>query len=546
MTVGDGRRVIEAGDSGLLLTFFPCRPFDVATNERVVTIGAALRSLDLRGVYDVVPTYHSVAVHYDPFLADLEQLKHVLATVTGVATDFQTPRTLEVPVVYGGESGPDLSAVAAFARCDTDTVIARHTSLAYRVFMVGFLPGFPYMARVDSSIAAPRRPSPRLRVHAGSVGIAGEQTGIYPIASPGGWQIIGRTAMTLFDPHSRRPALFAPGDTVRFVRDEAGADRAARVGDEVRSPNAVPAMTILKPGLLTTVQDIGRFGHQHLGVPTAGALDPIAHRNANRLVGNPEKAATLEATLVGPEIRFEQSVRIAVAGGDLSPEVNGVPMTPDAGVTCRPGSVLRFGPRTVGGRAYLAVAGGIDVSPVLGSRATHVQSGMGGIGRPLKAGDTLGVGTEAASAPRSEPIRVHFASALASGGTRLRVMRGPQADYFEDEAFTRLQRARFIVSSESNRMGYRLAGPRIPVGRTGEMISDATFTGALQVPPSGEPILLMADRQTTGGYPQIAIVISADIPLAAQLLPGDWIEFDLCTHTDAIAALRFRARDRDR
>jgi antagonist of KipI len=264
-------------------------------------------------------------------------------------------------------------------------------------------------------------------------------------------------------------------------------------------------------------------------------MDPVAHRLANAIVGNRPDAATLEATLVGPELRFDGPATIAITGADLSATVDATAVPMETPVRCRPGGVLRFGQRRVGARAYVAVDGGVDVPSVLGSRSTHVLSAIGGFeGRALHAGDVLPLGP-AVDAPvlrrrRSEP--------RISGGARLRVLAGPQREFFADAAMHRLQSARFIVASQSDRVGYRLqADVAIPHEEQHEMISDATFPGAVQVPASGHPILLMADRQTTGGYPQIGVVITADLPKAAQLAPGDWVEFELCSPVQAISAL---------
>jgi KipI family sensor histidine kinase inhibitor len=545
------RRVIDAGDSALLLlvgsrkTASQSGAFDVSVNREAVAIAGAVRSAGLAGVQDVISTYRSVAVFFDPLEADVEQIRSTLLSCAPEEIAGGAARQIDVPVVYGGEWGPDLDDVAAFAGCDRDTVIERHAARSYRVFMLGFLPGYPYMAPVDPSIAMPRRSTPRVSIPAGSVGIAGQQAGIYPAASPGGWQIIGWTPLSLFNPNRTPPALFAPGDEVRFVR--AGSDVAygfSRTLVRLKADTTTRcSVTVVQPGLMTTVQDRGRWGYQHIGVPPAGPLDPAAHDRANVLVGNTRAAATLEATLVGPELRFERPVRFATTGADLSPEVDGIPVRHETATDCAAGSILRFGARKSGGRAYVGFAGGIDVPAALGSRATHVQSGMGGIdGRMLQAGDTLIVG-ELDKAGRPTP-HAPWPTARLHGGAKLRVMRGPQADLFDDASFAELQQSRFIISPQSNRMGYRLTGTRIPAASSGDMLSDATFTGAVQVPPSGDPILLMADRQTTGGYPQMAVVIAADIPVAGQLLPGDWIEFELCTRADAITALR-RARRAD-
>jgi KipI family sensor histidine kinase inhibitor len=517
---------------------------DPRVNGQAIAVAAAMRDRQVPGVRDVVSTFRSVAVFFDPLSADAQVLRDTIMPLLSTTPDIVRRDTIEVPIRYGGETGPDLSAVAEWAGLSTSEVAERHAGVEYRVFMLGFLPGFGYLGSVDERIAAPRRETPRLRVAGGSVGIAGQQTGVYPRASPGGWQIIGWSPIRLFDPDRVPSALLEPGDVVRFVqvpggqaesagRDPAVARLAPRIQQDEQGSRTV---TVVRPGLLTTIQDRGRWGHQGSGVSVSGALDPVSHRIANLLAGNPADAATLEVTVAGPELRFEQAACIGVAGADLHATVDGNPVAPGTAAICRSGSLLRFGERKTGARAYVAFDGGVDVNPVLGSRATHVSAALGGLdGRALAAGDRLRLGS---------PIAARVSRTIEqrgighNGGARLRVLPGPQDDFFTEPAFALLERTRFIVTPNSNRMGYRLSGgvlPRIP---NREMISDAVFVGAIQVPASGEPLLLMSDRQTTGGYPQMAIVITADLPLAGQLAPGDWVEFTLCTRAEAIAALR--------
>jgi KipI family sensor histidine kinase inhibitor len=537
----------EAGDSALLLELEPI--IDPQVNARAVAIAAALRRAGVPGVRDIVPTFRSVGVFFDPLRADIAALIDAVrrAAETPAAVDERAP--IEVEVAYGGEAGPDLEAVASFARCAPAEVIDRHASMVYRVFMMGFLPGFAYMGTVDDSIAAPRRATPRVRVPAGSVGIAGRQTGIYPFESPGGWQIIGRTAVKPFDPERKQPSLFAPGDMVKFVPagrsplfENGGACLDGPQGSApYRTERSDPGqrfVTVLRPGLFTTIQDEGRWGHQHTGVPVSGPMDPVSHRLANLIVGNSRDAAMLEATLVGPELRIEQQTILAVTGADLAATLDGAEIPLEVPVVCRSGSVLACGKRRSGARAYIAFGGGIATPPALGSRATHVLSPLGGYeGRALHAGDRLPLGDNAAS-PVTPPSgrRVRYGS--AGEGARLRVLRGPQDAAFPSDALAAVQKTRFTITAQSDRMGYRLTSAvPIPVGDAVQMISDVAFTGGLQVPPSGHPILLMADRQTTGGYPQIATVITADLPVAGQLAPGDWVEFEECTRSEALAAL---------
>lgn len=548
-------RLREAGDAALLLELDGGIDLDV--NARAIAIAGAFRGSAPPGVRDVVATYRSVAVSFDPLRVDAEAVRRLL--VQSAAAPAAAPvagRSVEVPVIYGGEFGPDLHDVAAFAGVRPEQVVERHADTEYRVYMLGFLPGFAYMGSVPDEIAMPRRGVPRLRVEAGSVGIAGRQTAIYPHASPGGWQIIGRTRTRVFDPAVNPPALFAPGDRVRFVpvpastrpagvRPQTGRGRFERAESASSSdvvpaksgaPAAVRSITVLRPGLLTTIQDAGRWGFQASGVPVSGALDIESHRIANALVGNDAGEATLEATLLGPELRFDAGAVIAVSGGDLGASCDGAPLPLETPVRVRPGAVLRFGERRSGARAYLAVAGGIDVPPVLGSRATHAATVMGGqAGRPVGPGDCLPIGeADGRSMPRRRTVSERR---IVSGGARIRVMPGPQDEYFPPAALDVLARSRFSIAPQSDRMGYRLGGARVPRLAGREMISDATFVGAIQIPASGEPILLMADRQTTGGYPQIATVITADLPIAAQLAPGDWVEFEVCSRAEAIAAL---------
>lgn len=298
-------------------------------------------------------------------------------------------------------------------------------------------------------------------------------------------------------------------------------------------------LRVLKPGMLTTIQDLGRWGLQSRGVPVAGPMDACSHRVANALAGNDADAATLEVTLVGPELEFEDARVVAVAGAEFEITVDGRSAPHATSFLVGAGKRLRLGSRIRGTRAYIAIAGGIAVPATLGSRATHVVSCMGGLdGRPLKAGDRLPLGAR----PFREPLAGGIAAPIETGHVRLRVLPGPQADYFVNDALERLQSGSYVVSARSDRMACRLEGPALQHARGADTISDATPLGSLQVPASGLPILLMADRQTTGGYPKLATVISADISVAGQLGPGDRLSFVVCSARDAMTALIVQER----
>ena len=529
-----------AGDSAFVIELEP--RIDPEVNARATGIAAAIRRDGLAGVRDVVSTYRSVAIYVDPLVADTPSILEAAERALAAPAADERGAVVEVPVSYGGEDGPDLEEVAQWAGLSSSAVIERHAAREYRVFMLGFLPGFAYMGVVDPAIAAPRRVTPRLKVPAGSIGIAASQTGVYPCESPGGWRIIGRTPLDVFDLRREQPALLAPGDRVRFVPSTSLRPGPSTPDGDWPSTSFRPGkpntthtsgVTVVQPGLFTTIQDEGRWGHQAMGVSVSGAMDSACHRVANVLAGNPREAATLEITLAGPELRIEQETTVAIAGADLGATLDGAAMPTGSARRCWEGSVLRFGARRAGGRAYVAFAGGIDVPLVLGSRSTHVRSRIGGFdGRALRAGDRLPLG-----AARAGPAASRDDSSLVRGGARLRVLPGPQEGSFPPHALELLQSIRFTVAPQSDRMGYRLAGASALPSPAGEMISDAAFLGAVQVPPSGQPILLMADRQTTGGYPQIAIVIAADLPQAGQLVPGDWVEFSVCSRGEALAAL---------
>jgi antagonist of KipI len=281
---------------------------------------------------------------------------------------------------------------------------------------------------------------------------------------------------------------------------------------------------VLSPGLLTTVQDIGRFGWAHYGVSASGAADVLALRAANLLAGNAENAPALEMTLVGGAFEFEAAATVAIAGSDFSA---GFPLWTAIGVQA--GQTLRFGATRTGARAYLAVRGGFDVPRTMGSASVHVMTGVGG--RPLRAGDVLAIGNAATGRPRagSPPP-------FAMQGP-LRVTSGPQAERFAGE----LYRGAYTVSEESNRMGLRLRGAPIP-SPPGGMLTEGTPLGAVQVPPDGQPIILFVEHQTTGGYPKPANVISADFWRLGQLRPRDEVTFELVDMDCALGLLQDQER----
>jgi biotin-dependent carboxylase-like uncharacterized protein len=303
------------------------------------------------------------------------------------------------------------------------------------------------------------------------------------------------------------------------------------------------ALRVLSPGLMTTVQDLGRVGYQHLGVPVSGALDPVSLRAANLLVSNPPETAVLEIAYQGPALAVEaDSVRIALAGGSAPVEI--VSQDGDGGserlgplqsVRLRRGQVVRIGALAGSAVLYLAVEGGFDIAPVLGSRSTYTRAAIGGFqGRALRAGDAIPLSL------RDVPEREEqmLPSLDLAPRKRFRIILGPQDDYFTQTGIATLTGATYTVTPATDRMGMRLDGPQLEHAKGYNIVSDGIAPGSIQVPGNGLPIVLLADRQTTGGYPKIATVISADLPALGRLVPGAKVAFEAVGIETAEAAAR--------
>lgn len=296
-------------------------------------------------------------------------------------------------------------------------------------------------------------------------------------------------------------------------------------------------IVVESPGLQTTVQDLGRPGWAHLGVSTSGAADPLALRAGNRLLGNPDGAPALEMPLFGGSFRFDGPACFAITGGDFEASLSGQPVGAWQPLNAASGARLEIGRARRGARAYLCVAGGLQTPRLLGSASTHVTSGVGGPGRALRAGDEFSIGSDAGgaarrntSAPGRPAIDDAWLAAAYTGGP-VRIVPGPQFDWFQSESRDRLAAAEYHVLDQSNRMGLRLAGDRIVRSRPGQLLTEGTPVGAVQVPDDGQPIVLFVEHGTTGGYPKIAAVCAADLHRLGQLRPRDtlrfqWIEID--------------------
>lgn len=512
----------------------------------------SLEAADLPGVTELIPAARTVLLSFDPARTSAEILAEAVRGLGHTESVSDTAREVTIEVRYDGE---DLAEVADLLSVSPAEVVKRHQAATWQVAFAGFAPGFGYLAGDDELFTVPRRSSPRTRVPVGSVALAGEFTGVYPRSSPGGWQLIGRTDAKLWDLDRQPPALFVPGTIVKFVEAEreivdvaangsaAGAAGAAADSasdspsasaeatsdtDEAASAVGPHSLEVLRPGLQLLVQDLGRPGFASMGVSAAGAADRSALTTANRLVGNAETTAGLESFGGGVLLRSTGDGVAAVTGATGTITVtaaDGTVLTPRLGeaFALADGDELELGPAERGVRRYLAVRGGIDVETALGSSSADTLAGLGPAA--VDKGTTLGVHDPRTALRLVDPIPARPRDLPQAGETvEMTVTLGPREDWFTDAGVETLLSQVWTVTHESDRVGLRLSG-EVPLerARTGELPSEGAVTGALQVPPNGQPVLFGPDHPLTGGYPIIASV--DDLDLAAQLPPGVKLRF---------------------
>jgi len=514
--------------------------------ESTLALFDSLSSDPVTGTGELIPGARTLLVFYRPSAVTPEQIVRAARSrdlggrVAGEGT------LIEIPVTYDGE---DLDEVAGLLGISAAEVVRLHTGHEYAVGFTGFAPGFAYLSGGHPALDVPRRSSPRTRIPAGSVALAGTFSGVYPRESPGGWQLIGTTEARMWDLSRDRPALLLPGDRVRFV-DVSGRPVPRPVPRTVPVPTAAtvagPAaetegshgVEILTPGLLTLLQDLGRPGYASMGVSSSGALDAVSLREANRLVGNATGVACLELTFGGLRLRSRGEQVVAVAGAPAPLSVITPADADGRGARTRSvgfgqpfaladGEELVVGAPTTGIRSYLAVRGGFALEPVLGSLSTDVLAGLGP--DPVIAGTVLPVAVPSrgiAAVALPGPAAGAVGSTVTSGAeVVLDVVLGPRTDWFSSDAVASLTGQSWLVSARSNRVGLRLEGDSLTRVVDAELPSEGTVSGAIQIPPNGQPVLFLADHPLTGGYPVIGAVATHHLPLAGQLPPGARIRF---------------------
>ncbi|MHA7306116.1 carboxyltransferase domain-containing protein [Arthrobacter sp. TMN-49] len=510
--------------------------------QAVLALAARLAAAPLPGQLDVLAAACTVLIKFDSRPAAKAAAAAIPSLPLGSAP-ADAGKLVEIPVHY---DGADLADVAELTGLSTEAVIAAHTGQLWRAAFGGFAPGFAYLTGENRTLSVPRRGTPRTNVPAGAVALAGDYSAIYPRKSPGGWQLIGHSDALLWSLERESPALIRPMDRVRFVPARPslnlGHDAGSTAGDAAQEPAAVapaaasthPAggLAVVSPGLQSLIQDLGRPGLGGLGVSAAGAVDPAAARAANRLVGNGRGDAVVENLMGSLSLRAITDQVLAVTGAAVelsvsSPEHPTRHPAQNAPFALLAGETLILSPALAGLRCYVGVRGGIAAPLVLGSRSSDLMSGIGPA--PLAAGDTIPVGTITGVHVVGAPEPSTLPELPDDGVIRLRFTTGPREDWFGPAGLATLASQSWLVSSESNRIGVRLGlddgGTALTRIREGELASEGVVWGALQVPPSGLPVLFLADHPVTGGYPVIGVVVPEDLPAAAQLAPGSRVRF---------------------
>lgn len=496
----------------------------------------SLQAEPIAGIEELVPAARTLLVRYRPAKVSHAALVERIGARSLTAQVERAATLIEIPVDYRGE---DLDEVAQMLGISRSELIRRHTGSEYRVAFTGFAPGFAYLSGGDSSLNVPRRATPRTRIPAGAVGLAGPFSAVYPQASPGGWQIIGVTATPMWDLGREVPALLQPGFRVRFI-DIAGRPAFTSVASHAPAPSpaATPkaiesdgaALEIRSAGLQALFQDTGRHGQAGQGVSASGAIDQGALRAANRLVGNASDAACVEIAYGGFQFVCRGEAVVAFTGADAPIELaaaDGARSTVPAyqAIALSDGDSLSLGAPRAGSRSYLAVRGGFAVAPVLGSRSTDTLAHVGPA--PIATGDLLPVHPVARGAVVGLYEQPPADLPTVEQTVTLDVVMGPRTDWFTPEAVALLASQTWTATPQSNRVGLRLTGNQ-PLARANpaELPSEGTVVGAIQVPPSGQPVLFLADHPLTGGYPVIGAVATYHLDRAGQIPIGASVRFN--------------------
>lgn len=498
--------------------------------EQTMALTDSLYETPIKGIEEITPAARTILVRYNPIIVNAKNLVSQISVRDISKVTSKSSKLVVIPVHYTGE---DLIEVAEILGVSISEVIRRHTENEYHVAFSGFAPGFGYMVSKDAQLHVPRRQSPRVRIPAGSVALAGEFSSVYPQASPGGWQLIGVTDLAMWDINRPEPALVQAGSRVNFTnaaKSKLSYSLPEKVKQTAISQNLTNDFTVLATGLQTLFQDLGRVGQSALGISESGAMDKTALRSANRLVGNRSDETVLEITQGGFKARANKNLIVAVTGAPCAIEIttnNNEYYEANVYETLHlaKGDEIKLGRPTKGVRSYLAIRGGFNVAPILSSRSFDTLAQVGPL--PLAVGQELAINNQTTSQAISVNEMPAFDYPSADDVVVLDVILGPRTDWFTQEAIERLTHQLWQVTAASNRIGLRLLGEQ-PFERKiqQELPSEGTCIGAIQVPANGQPVLFLNDHPLTGGYPVIGTVCEYHLDLAGQIPVNALIRFN--------------------
>ncbi|SPL69577.1 5-oxoprolinase subunit B/C family protein [Acinetobacter stercoris] len=505
-----------------------CFLIELASLDETLALYSKLQDTQIKGIKDLIPAAKTILVFFNEIETSFYHLMPLIRSLEAGTSLVRSVQEVIIPIRYDGE---DLEQVAELQGLSVADLILKHSQSTWNVAFIGFAPGFAYMSSPDQPFTdIPRLKVPRKKIPAGSLGLAGQYSGIYPKDSPGGWQLIGTTSKKMWDLERENPALLLPGMNVHF-EDVTRHPVSVNVPKQivaVEEKRSSPVFKITAPGLQMLIQDEGRFNQTNIGVGTAGAMDKSSMHIANRIVGNPADTAAIEVLNGGLKAQIQSPAVIAVAGALSKIHVKFVDgqqadYESYQAIALDEGDEFQVLTPTAGLRNYLAVRGGLDVKPVLKSCSFDTLALLGP--KPLSIGDVVYHGQLNVS-----DISLHEVAKTdlpkVGDTVELDIVMGPRTDWFDQQSIEVLCQQSWLVTNESNRVGLRLAGETSLVRKmTQELESEGTCIGALQVPPSGQPVLFMNDHPLTGGYPVIASVAKHHWDVVAQIPAGCHIRF---------------------
>jgi len=550
--------ILEVGDAALLVDF---RGQGNALNS-VHQLCEYLLANRPMWLLDVTPGIDSLLVCLDFQSLEYERVRlaaradlqfAIKKILSSKKSQSKHERVYRIRVCYDPEIAPDLLSSAKKCKLTVREFINRHKNSKTFVDILGFMPGFAYCSGLDPSLRLPRLETPRTAVPPGSIAIAELQTGLYPQSTPGGWNVIGRTPDILFDALRDPPNLLSAGARVEFI--EINLDEYKKIQADLAKKNSAiekasldvdNTIEVLSSGLLTTIQDLPRYGYAHLALSPGGPVDLDGAALANALIGNPSNAVGLEITGVGPRLLFHVDTWVAWVGGNFEVKIDDKSIFGNRPIRITRGQTLSFASIRQGYRVFLAIAGGIEVQSVLGRGGSHLSSGIGK--KPLQKGEFLRLSqpycfdqipllkSMTDSGMISTKWSIAPPVALTHKTQFIHAIPSLHFNLLSAQEQELLWKTVWTISSQSNRMGMRLNSNFKITSSISGIASQGICFGTVQLPPSGEPILMLSEHQTTGGYPRLLEVVRSERSKLAQMRPGDKFQFIKTSLDEADAA----------